>query len=83
MDGSGWIGLTWLVIGIGLLLFTIISQRHQPDPQQEDPEETSRGFPFKRLMIPLLLILAGVAMVLWGIGVFDAEPTDDRCCPGP
>lgn len=83
MDSGGWIGLIWLGIGIGLLLYTIVSRPGKTDLNREPSQEPGSAFSFKRPIIPFTLILSGPGMILWGIGVFDAELTDDRRRPGP
>ena len=90
MDGRGWTGLIWLAIGIGWLSFTLITQQDRSDlggksedSPENDPEDGRSRISPKRLLAPLVLILAGGALLLWGIGIFDAGFTDERCCPGP
>lgn len=68
MDRSGLIGLTWLVIGIGLPLHTIHSLRHQPHPEQNDLEVAGSRFPLKRPLLPLLPVAAGIALLPRGMG---------------
>ncbi len=95
MDGRGWTGLIWtgliwLASGIGWLSFTLITQQDRShlggkfeDSPDDDPEDGRSRHSPKRLLAPLILILVGGALLLWGIGIFDTEFPDERCCPGP
>ena len=83
MDSGGWIGLIWLTIGVGLLLSTIVSRPGKTDPDREPSGEPGSPFSFWRPIIPFTFILSGSGMTPWGMEIFGADPTDDRCSTGP